>query len=568
VRNLRYHAGKEVFPPFGMKMELVVMGVYLAAKPRNSMAGECVHKTRIHYQVVAMQRNTCELKLDILSAMYRIIGRALHLEHAVEDILGVLSGTLLTKTAAVMLKSEKSDYFIFPSSDEGDADSNLYVRDLFKTGTDLIFRFAQPFAVLFDSRRLLFLDRKTLQSIPKDRIQLFGTPIVLGEDVIGIIVVDGMFGDSISLAEDIRFLSVIADLIAQIVSLGHHARRREELLVHENMVLRARISEEHLRIACLGKSIAMKRLEEKIRKVAPNREPVLLWGESGVGKTFISRIIHELGHGASQPFVVAHCSLPEDLLDRELFGNPASFPGGPESRLSLFERASGGTLYLDEVGDLSSSHQIKILEFLEQPESSKFGGPSQCPDVRFIVATSVNLSEAVGRGVFRKDLLHKLNVLPIHVPPLRERKEDIPLLIAHFLERACREHGLEPRITAQALKRLSEYEWPGNLHEMRNSIIRLVIMANGGEIKVEDLPIVFSSAYSVGSKQQGELAAMSRLDEMERKEVSAALERNRWVQRKAANDLGLTFRQLNYRVKKFGLERLINENRIKSRRRR
>jgi len=337
------------------------------------------------------------------------------------------------------------------------------------------------------------------------------------------------------------------------------------------MILRAKISEEHLNSACLGKSVAMKKLEEKIRKVAPNSAPVLLWGESGVGKTFISRTIHELGARASHPFIVAHCSLPEDLLEQELFGSTSPIPGGQESKLSLFEKADGGTLYLDEVGELSSSHQIKILEFLEQSESRKFCGTSRCQDVRLIASTSRNLAETVDRGGFRKDLLHKLNVLPIHVPPLRERKEDIPLLIGHFLAKACREHGLEPRITAQALKKLSEYEWPGNLHEMRNSIIRLVIMANGGEIRVEDLAAVFNSAYSAGSKphgEQGDIAALSRLDEMERQEVSAALQRNKWVQRKAANDLGLTFRQLNYRVKKFGLEKLVIENRVKARSRR
>lgn len=517
-----------------------------------------------------MQRSVCELKMDVLSGIYRIVGRALHLEHAVEDVLGVLSGTLLTKTAAVMLKSKDLNYFISPSyngitSDSSADISSVDIRNLFKSGMDLIFRFAQPFAVLSDQKKPLFLDRKALHSIPKDQVQLFGAPIILGENVIGIIAVDSMFDCKIPLVEDIGFLSTIGDLIAQIVNLGHHAKRREELLVQENMILRAKISEEHLNSACLGKSIGMKKLEEKIRKVAPNLAPVLLWGESGVGKTFISRTIHELGARASQPFVVAHCSLPEDLLEQELFGSTTHLPGGLESKLSLFEKADGGTLYLDEVGELSGSHQIKILEFLEQSESRKFCGTSRCVDVRLIASTSRNLAEEVSGGGFRKDLLHKLNVLPIHVPPLRERKEDIPLLIRHFLEKACREHGLEPRITPQALKRLSEYEWPGNLHEMRNSIIRLVIMANGGEIKVEDLATVFNSAYSAESKPQGGVAVLSRLDEMERKEVSAALQRNKWVQRKAANDLGLTFRQLNYRVKKFGLERLIVENRMKAR---
>jgi Nif-specific regulatory protein len=143
---------------------------------------------------------------------------------------------------------------------------------------------------------------------------------------------------------------------------------------------------------------------------------------------------------------------------------------------------------------------------------------------------------------------------------VRERKDDIPFLIDFFLNRACKEYGHELRITSEALDRLAEYDWPGNLHEMKNSIIRLVIMASGSEIGVEDLPIVFNPAFGPGSEVRFQ-PTLSRLDEMERKEVSAALERNRWIQRKAATELGLTFRQLNYRVKKFGLERMIHENR-------
>lgn len=514
-----------------------------------------------------MQRNVCELKLDVLTGICRIIGQALHLEQAIEDILSILTETLSVQTAAVMLKNKEFNYLISPSFHQADTNSSKDIRSLFKNGVGLIFSLAQPFAVLRSSKKPLFLDHKALCSIPKDQIRLFGAPVVLGENVVGAIAVDRIFDERVSLGEDIGFLYSIADFIARIVSLGQHAKMREELLVRENMVLRARISEEHLSSACLGKSVSMKRLEEEIRKVAPSKEPILLWGEAGVGKTYIARIIHELGPRGSHPFVVAHCSLPEDLLEQELFGGATPFAGSVGVKASLLEKADGGTLYLNEVGDLSSSHQIKILEFLEQFESRKFSGTSKCLDIRLTASTSRDLSEAVSRGFFRKDLLHKLNVLPIHVPPIRERKEDIPLLIGHFLEKACGEHGLEPRIAPQALKMLSEYEWPGNLHEMKNSFTRLVIMANGGKINMEDLPMVFNSAYSVERKPQEDIAAISRLDEMERKEVSAALERNKWVQRKAANDLGLTFRQLNYRVKKFGLERLINENRTRARRR-
>lgn len=509
-----------------------------------------------------MQRNDniSELKLEVLSAIYRIIGRALHLEHTVEDIVGILSSSLRTRAAEVILRSREKTHFISSPANHDDAGLSVEIHNLHKTRLGIIFQLAQPFALLHLKAKPFFLDRKTLHSVQKNQVRLFGAPITLGNTLIGVITVDRIFDERVPFEEDVGFLMLISDIIAQIASLDQHAGRKEELLVQENMALRAKISREHLGSVCMGHSPAMHQLVETIRKVANSTAPILLWGESGTGKTYISRIIHELGPRAANPFVIVHCSLPEDLLEQELFG-AFPLPGAPAASPCLLEKAAGGTLYLDEVGDLTMPHQIRLLEILDQSESNNFGiGKAKGTDVRLIGSTGRDLFEAAASGFFRKDLLHRLNALPVRVPSVRERKDDIPYLIDFFLNRACKEYGHELRITSQALDRLAEYDWPGNLHEMKNSIIRLVVMAAGSEIRVEDLPIVFNPAFGSGSEAPVQ-PTLSRLDEMERKEVSAALERNKWIQRKAASELGLTFRQLNYRVKKFGLERMIHENR-------
>ena len=301
--------------------------------------------------------------------------------------------------------------------------------------------------------------------------------------------------------------------------------------------------------------------------------PVLLWGEPGTGKSTIARIIHELSGRASYPFVKVHCSLPEDLLEKELFGSGKGFLNGAIEDLhagrSAFDRAAGGTLLIDEIGELSTSQQIKLLDILDGLQSGSFGTPrSRGADVRLVAVASVNLSEAAAAGFFRKDLLNRLSTLLIHVPSIKERKEDIPFLIGHFLADACREQGRKVEPGAGVLKELCEHDWPGNLAEIRNAVIRLVIMADGAEIGAEDLAAIFDpkSAANSGAPGLEEISPWSRLDEIERREVSAALARNMWIRRRAANDLGLTFRQMNYRVKKFGLETLIREHRTRTRR--
>ncbi|MDR3569518.1 MAG: sigma 54-interacting transcriptional regulator [Syntrophobacteraceae bacterium] len=520
--------------------------------------------------------NLCEVKLNIFSAMHRMLDRMLYLEPSVGGLMGGLSQAVPHSRVAVVLNDGAEIRFFFTHSPEDDSQSAIAqrVRALYKTGFDLVLRIPQPFVVLGESPGPLFLDPKALHSIRKEQVRLLGAPIVAGEEVAGAILVDRFFSDRVPILEDLQLLSMVAVFIGRILGLQSQVKRREEALVMENQALRAKISEESLGLVCLGQSEAAGRLEAAIRKAAPSDAPLHILGEAGTGKSSIARLIHELSGRSRFPFIRVHCSLPEELLEKELFSSGNGFLNGCTEEFhappilstrmaGAFERAAGGTLLLDEVGDLSAAHQAKLLDMLDGMQTGSFGiaGP-QGIATRLISVSSMDLG-AVRANALRKDLLNRLATLRIPVPPIRERKEDIPLLIAHFIDHECRKLGRKTRVGPRMLKRLCEHDWPGNITEIKNTVIRLAIMAEGPEIGAEDIESVLRSQTTRFAATDGAqtLSPWSRLDKIEIKEVSAALERNKWIRRKAADELGLTFRQMNYRVKKFGLDALIKENR-------
>ncbi len=512
----------------------------------------------------------CEVKLGIFSAIHGIIDRALHLEQSIEGLMGGLARTIPCCGAAVVVKDDAEVRFFFTQSINGAAsDMEQRVRSFYKTGFDLVLRIPQAFVVLFEGPGPLFLDRKALHSLRREQVSLFGAPIFSGDEVVGAILAEGFFDHRVGMFEDVQLLSMLAVLIGRLLGLQSQVRRREEALVKENRALRAKIAEEGLGVVCLGKSEAARRLEASIRKAAPANAPVHIFGEPGTGKSSIARIIHELSGRSHFPFVRVHCSLPEELLEQELFSGESGFLRNgleelhghlqPGRRPGAFERAAGGALLLDEVGELSATHQAKLLDLLDGLQTGGFG-PKEA-DVRLLSVSGPQLFART--SAFRKDLLGRLGTLRIHVPPIRERKEDIPFLVEHFLADECRKQGKKARFAPLVLKRLCKHDWPGNIAEMKNTVIRLAIMAEGPEIEVRELDAVLRNEQPPGpaSEAMETVSAWSRLDKIELNEVAAALERNRWIRRKAADELGLTFRQMNYRVKKFGLDTLIKENR-------
>src|SRR5712691_2458680 len=247
-----------------------------------------------------------------------------------------------------------------------------------------------------------------------------------------------------------------------------------------------------LRHQMVGESPALKAVMAAVSRAAPTNATVLIHGESGVGKELVARTIHRNSLRSRERFVQVNCAaIPEDLIESELFGHEkGSFTGATEKQVGKFEQADRGTIFLDEVGDMSAKTQAKVLRVLQEQEVERLGSARTIKvDVRVIAATNKNLEEAIQRAEFREDLYFRLNVIPILVPPLRERRDDIPQLVQHFAKRTSEEHNLKPkRFDPRALEALQRYRWRGNIRELRNTIERVMIMAPGDLVRVEDLP--------------------------------------------------------------------------------
>src|SRR5438067_1299869 len=272
-----------------------------------------------------------------------------------------------------------------------------------------------------------------------------------------------------------------------LVSLRNALDSRQ--LRDENRVLKKAVEIRHQMI---GESAGLKHVMAAVSRAAPTNATVLITGESGVGKELVARTIHRNSLRSRERFVQVNCAaIPEELIESELFGHEkGSFTGATEKQIGKFEQADRGTIFLDEVGDMSPKTQAKVLRVLQEQEVERLGSARTIKvDVRVIAATNKNLEEAIERGEFREDLFFRLNVIPIQVPPLRERREDIPQLVQHFAKLTSEDHNLKPkRFDARAMEALQRGRWRGNIRELRNAVERLMIMAPGDLIRVEDLP--------------------------------------------------------------------------------
>ena len=510
-----------------------------------------------------MEANLNELELKVLHEISQIIGQALNLDQALQAVLARLADSLAMQRGAVILKEPETGRLRISASlglSPEDQPPGIYCLDERVTG--LIFRTGQPFVVPDGDPEPLFLNKTPALDLRKGRISGLGAPIILEGAPIGVLSVDRLFGEDIPWEEDIRFLGMVAGLMVQFVSLNLQVRAREEHLRRENQSLRVELSEKSPDLVIVGASPAIIEARQWIAKVAPGKASVLLVGESGAGKTLMARVIHALGPRARYPFLKINCaSMPENLLEIELFGmEKGAFPGAVRAKPGRLEEADGGSLLLDEVAALSLPLQAKLLRFLQEREFQRLGGArTRSVEVRIIAATADDLAARVNAGSFREDLAALLSVFIIRVPPLRERREDIPPLLDHFMDKASEEYGRRFYFTQKAQAVLQKYGWSGNVREMENLVERLCVMVEGAEIGLKDLPAYVSPAGAAAPPE--DQAFLSRLKEMEKREIMAALERHHWIQSQAAMDLGLTLRQIGYRVKQFGLERLIKEQR-------
>ena len=326
-------------------------------------------------------------------------------------------------------------------------------------------------------------------------------------------------------------------------------------LERENVALRNRESQKY---AMVGQSRAMASLFEQISRAAPSKGRVLITGENGSGKELVARAIHNQSNRSSCAFVELNCAaIPQELIESELFGHEkGSFTGAARSQTGKFELANGGTLFLDEIGDMSLIAQSKVLRALEEEEIQRIGGSKIIKlDVRVIAATNKDLAEEIGKGNFRQDLFYRLNVIPINVPPLRNRKEDIPLLVQHFIEQFCRENGKPiKKVSPEAISVLEKHDWPGNVRELRNIVERLIIMVDSDTITGTHV----LSAIQIGRQQidnNGAKSLKEMMDEYEKKIVLSELETNDNNVSQTAKNLDVDRANLYRKLRAWGVVR-------------
>ncbi|MCD6506143.1 sigma-54-dependent Fis family transcriptional regulator [Candidatus Poribacteria bacterium] len=326
-------------------------------------------------------------------------------------------------------------------------------------------------------------------------------------------------------------------------------------VVVENKRLRELLKQEDRFESMIGTNSKMREIFELINKVAPTNATVLIQGETGTGKELVARAIHNRSKRRDKPFISINCgAIPETLLESELFGHErGAFTGAYQQRIGKIELADGGTLFLDEIGEMSLKTQVDLLRVLDQRELFRIGGNRPVKvDVRFIAATNRDLREAVKEGKFREDLFHRLNVVPITLPPLRERVEDIPVMAVSFLEEFCREHGRQPmRISREAMEMLCSYSWPGNVRELRNLMERLALTCQSKVIEPEDLPLEIGRYKS---EKAIHIRIGTKIREAERELILSTLAYVNGHREKAANILGISVRALHYKLRQYEKE--------------
>ncbi len=402
-------------------------------------------------------------------------------------------------------------------------------------------------------------------------LPFIAVPIKVAGSLRGVLAVqpgEPISGKTELLLEDrARFVEMVANLIGSSVDLALRVAEEKNSLLEERDLLRRTVRHQFGFDNIVGRSTAMRRIFDQVRLVAKWNTTVLIRGETGTGKELIANAIHYNSPRARGAYIKLNCAaLPENLLESELFGHEkGAFTGAVGARKGRFEQADGGTLFLDEIGDISPAFQAKLLRVLQEGEFERVGGSRSLKvDVRIIAATHRDLERAVEAGEFREDLFYRLSVMPLYLPPLRERLEDIPEIARHLLGKIGKMQERKLTLQDGALRRLAHHNWPGNVRELENCLERAAILAEEGVIDPDLIRFAKSKvgaggtapaaapAAPTGITPAAEVAAAEPLDERGR--VIAALEQAGWVQARAARLLGLTPRQIAYRIQTLNIE--------------
>ncbi len=505
-------------------------------------------------------------ELALLFEISQVLDSSMELRDAVGPVLDAIAKhTGMVRGTLTLLNRQTGDIIIEAAHG---LSASQQERGRYRPGEGIIGRVVQsgkPMVVPRISEEPRFLDRTGARGdASREDISFVCVPIKMGTETCGALSVDRLFRDTESLDEDLRLLSIIASMIAQAVKLRQETLEERQRLLDENERLQLKLKDRFRPANIIGNSSAMQEVFDLIAQVAESESTVLIRGESGVGKELVAQAIHYNSLRAKKPFIKVNCAaLPETVIESELFGHEkGAFTNAIAQRKGRFELADGGSIFLDEIGDLSPMMQVRLLRVLQEREFERVGGTDTIKvNVRIIAATNRHIEELMTENQFRQDLYYRLNVFPIHIPPLRDRRADILDLANHFVEKYSKSnHKNIRRISTPAIDMLTSYHWPGNVRELENCIERAVLLSNDEVLHGNHLPPTLQSAESTDTGIRQTLD--SALESLERELIIEALKNNRGNKAKAAKQLGITERIMGLRVDKYGIEpRVYRESR-------
>jgi len=495
-------------------------------------------------------------EVELLSDISKALAESLDLELTLESILRLLEEHMRLRRGTInILDPDTETISIRVAHGLSETSKKLGTYRIGEGITGLVVQTGKEVVVPDINKDPRFLHRTGTRAASNKRTSFYCVPIKLDGRTIGAFSADKEAGRVDDFEAILQMLNIISTMIGQAVKQHRLIESDRRQLHDENLRLRQELKAKFNVTNIIGKSNAMQQIYRLIEQVAESNATVLIRGESGTGKDLVAHAIHYNSLRASKPFIKVNCTaLPETLLESELFGHEkGAFTGATERKIGRFERAQGGTVFLDEIGDFSMQLQVKLLRVIQFKEFERLGGTDTIKaNVRIIVATHKDLEEEIKNRLFREDLYYRINVFPIFMPPLRERKDDIILLADHFLEKYARENNKAiNRISTPAINMLTSYHWPGNVRELENAIERAVLVCDSDVIRSEHLPPSLQMARR--DEPRGAMSFTEIMQNKERELIIDALKRASGQQRKAAKDLGLTERILGYKIRKYGI---------------
>jgi Nif-specific regulatory protein len=497
-------------------------------------------------------------RLSDLLEVSRTLGSTPNLHGALMRVLEVLEEHHDALTGAVFLFEEATGELVVEASVGLPAAQARKAR--YQPGEGITGRVGQsgkPIVVPQVSREPMFLNRTgAWKGGKREELSYVCVPIPLDEKTVGALGVGLRYQKDRAYDQEVKFFGIVGSMIGQALRVHRLVEAERQRLLQENTQLRQELRERHDLRNIVGNSRVMQQVYELVAQVAPAATTVLVRGESGTGKELVAQAIHYNSPRTGKPFVKVSCgALPDTLIESELFGyEPGAFTDARGSKKGRFELAHTGTLFLDEVGELSPATQVKLLRVLQEREFERLGGVKPIKvNVRLVAATNSDLEAAVAAGRFREDLYYRLNVFSIYMPPLRERRPDIPVLADHFVEKYGAAHGKDVRrIATTAIDMLMSYHWPGNVRELENCIERAVVVCEGGVIHAHHLPPTLQTAEMSGTLPRASLEAA--VGALEKDLLQDALKIARGNCAEAARLLESSERIVRYKVRKYGLD--------------